>query len=128
MSFPTDRKYAETHEWTLVEGRVATMGITQYAADELTDITYVELPSPGTEVHAESACGEIESVKATSEFFSAVDGKVVEVNTELEDHPELVNEDAFGKGWMIKIEISNPSGLESLMDAAAYKKHIASGS
>jgi glycine cleavage system H protein len=126
MSFPTDRKYAETHEWVRVEGRVATMGITQYAADELTDITYVELPSPGTRVDAQSACGEIESVKATSEFFSAVDGKVVEVNNELADHPELVNEDAFGKGWMIKIEIRDASGLDRLMDAAAYEKHIAS--
>jgi glycine cleavage system H protein len=125
MGIPSDRKYAETHEWALAEGNIVTMGITQYAADELTDITYVELPQPGTEVHAEAACGEIESVKATSEFISAVDGKVVEINETLADHPEHINEDAFGSGWLIKIEAAGLGPLEALMDAAGYEKHIA---
>ncbi len=125
MSIPTDRKYTESHEWVLVEGNVATIGITQYAADELTDITYIELPAVGTAVNADSACGEIESVKATSEFFSAVDGTVAAVNDQLADHPELINEDAFGKGWMIKVEMASAAALEGLMDAAAYERHIA---
>lgn len=125
MSIPTDRKYTESHEWVLVEGNVATIGITQYAADELTDITYIELPAVGTVVNADSACGEIESVKATSEFFSAVDGTVAAVNEQLADHPELINEDAFGKGWMIKVEMASAAALEGLMDAAAYERHIA---
>jgi glycine cleavage system H protein len=128
MSIPTDCKYTESHEWVRVEGSTVTMGITQYAADELTDITFVELPQVGDEVSTGSACGEIESVKATSEFISAVAGKVVAVNTELADQPELINEDAFGKGWMIKVEASDLGALESLMDAAAYEKHIAAES
>ena len=127
MSIPSDRKYAESHEWVMVEGDVATMGITQYAADELTDITYVELPQVGTALNAEAPCGEIESVKATSEFLSAVDGEVIEVNEALADHPEYINEDAFGKGWMIKIKLANRGALGGLMDAAAYERHIAEG-
>ena len=108
--------------------RIQTPGFNvalEEAADELTDITYVELPKVGTEVFAESACGEIESVKATSELLSPLDGKVVEVNTDLEDRPELMNEDAFEQGWLMKIEMSSRAGLEGLMSAAAYEKHIA---
>jgi len=125
MEVPTDRKYLDTHEWFLVDGDTVTVGLTQYAADELTDITYVELPEVGTVVTAGKAFGEVESVKATSELLSAVSGTVTEINTELPDQPELVNDDPFGKGWMVKIKADSLDPLESLMDAAAYQKSIA---
>ena len=120
MKAPTDRKYAETHEWYLVEDDVVTIGITQYAADELTDITYVELPEVGTSVAAGDTVGEVESVKATSEILTAVAGKIVEVNAALADHPELINDDAFEEGWIVKIKADSLDGLESLMSAVAY--------
>ncbi|MGB2985756.1 MAG: glycine cleavage system protein GcvH, partial [Phycisphaerae bacterium] len=107
MKAPIDRKYSETHEWFLVEGDVVTMGITQYAAEELTDITYVELPEVGTSVVAGDPLGEVESVKATSEILTAVGGTVVEVNTALADHPELINDDAFEEGWIAKIKANS---------------------
>ena len=125
MEVPTDRKYLDTHEWFLVDGDTVTVGLTQYAADELTDITYVELPEVGTAVTAGKAFGEVESVKATSELLSAVSGTVTEINTELADQPELINDDPFGKGWMVKIKADSLDPLESLMDAAAYQKSIA---
>jgi len=125
MEVPTNRKYLDTHEWFLVDGDTVTVGITQYAADELTDITYVELPEVGTMVTAGKAFGEVESVKATSELLSAVSGTVTEINTELADQPELINDDPFGKGWMVKIKADSLDPLESLMDAAAYEKSIA---
>jgi glycine cleavage system H protein len=125
MSIPSDRKYSKTHEWYLGSGDVVTMGITQFAADELTDITYVELPAPGTRVEAGQPCGELESVKATSDLLCAVSGEVLERNEVLADHPEKINEDAFGAGWMLKIRVPDLSPLGSLLDAAAYAKHIA---
>lgn len=124
MTMPTDRKYSETHEWFLVENDVVTMGITQYAANELTDITFVELPKVGTKVNLGDAIGEVESVKATSEVFSAVGGKVIEVNTVLTDRPELVNEDAFEEGWMVKIKADSVEPLTALMDAREYKSYL----
>jgi len=123
MSIPNDRKYSESHEWYLLEGDVVTMGITQFAADELTDITYVELPEPGAQVEAGEPCGELESVKATSDLTCAVGGEVLERNEELADEPEKINEDAFNVGWMLKIRVADLSQLEKLMDAAAYEKH-----
>ncbi len=125
MSYPNDRKYTESHEWVQVQGNVATMGITQFAADELTDITYVDLPAIGTVVSAGSPCGEIESVKATSEFLSVADGKVTAVNSELADHPEWINQDAYGKGWMVQIELGSAGVPATLMDAEAYARHVA---
>ena len=124
MDTPTDRKYLDTHEWFLAEGDIVTVGITKYAADELTDITYVELPEVGATVTAGGPLGEVESVKATSELLTAVSGTVTEVNTDLADQPELVNEDPFGKGWMVKIKVDSLDPLGSLMDAAAYEKSI----
>ena len=124
MDVPTDRKYSETHEWFLVDGDVVTVGITKYAADELTDITYVELPEVGTVVKAGAAFGEVESVKATSELLSAVSGTIIEINAELADHPERVNDDPFGAGWMARIKVDSLAPLESLMDAAAYEQSI----
>ena len=124
MSVPNDRKYSDSHEWYLVKDNVVTVGITEFAAAELTDITYVELPEVGTECAAGSAVGEIESVKATSDLISAISGKVCAVNEELAEHPELVNDDAHGRGWMVRIEASDLSPLDDLMDAAAYSEHI----
>jgi len=125
MAVPQDCKFAQTHEWFKVEGNTVTVGISQFAADELTDITYVELPEVGSEVTAGEDFGEIESVKATSGLYCAVSGKVIEINERLADEPELVNDDPFGEGWMIKIECTDLSPLEKLMDAAAYEKMIA---
>lgn len=127
MNNPTDRKYAETHEWYRVQGDIVTMGITQFAANELTDITYVELPSVGTKVSAGGTMCEVESVKATSEVFCAVAGEVIEVNGELADHPELINDDAFEQGWMVKLKAESTEPLTALMDAKEYEESIKSG-
>lgn len=124
MKAPTDRMYAETHEWFMLEDGVVTMGITQYAADELTDITFVELPKVGAKVAAGDAIGDVESVKATSEIFTAVGGKVVAVNTALTDHPELLNDDAFDEGWIAKIQVDNPEALKTLMNAKEYTTFV----
>ena len=121
MNVPTDRKYSESHEWFLVDDKsVVTLGITQFAADELTDITYVELPDAGSSVAAGASVGEVESVKATSEVFTVVGGTVLEVNKALADHPELINDDAFEEGWLLKIQADSLDGLEALMSAKAY--------
>ena len=120
VSVPANRKYAQTHEWFLVEDDLLTIGITQFAADELTDITYVELPSVGTKFSDGDMIAEIESVKATSEIFTAIAGEVIEVNGELEDHPELVNDSAFEDGWMIKMKPESLEPLAALLDAEAY--------
>ncbi len=124
MSIPPDRKYSETHEWFSPDGDIVTMGITQFAADELTDITYVELPEVGKHVSVGDVIGEVESVKATSEMFSAIDGEILEVNEELGDHPELINDDAFDDGWIVKIKVSTTPSLGLLMDAAHYSSFI----
>lgn len=124
MLAPVDRKYSETHEWYLLDDDVVTMGITQYAADELTDITYVELPEVGASVAVGDAVGEVESVKATSEIFSAVSGKIVEVNPALVDHPELINDDAFEEGWLLRIKADAIEPLTALMDAKEYKSFV----
>ncbi|MFQ5461302.1 MAG: glycine cleavage system protein GcvH [Phycisphaerae bacterium] len=124
MSNPSDRRYSATHEWFLAEDDIVTVGITQHAADELTDITYVELPAIGTLVDSGGSIGEVESVKATSELFTAVGGEIVEVNTDLEDRPELINDDPFETGWIVKIKATSLAGLEELMDAGAYESAI----
>lgn len=122
MSNPTDRKYAETHEWHLVEGDVVTIGITTHAVDQLTDITFVEMKPAGTKIGAGDSVGEVESVKTTSDIYSGVAGTISEVNSALSDHPELINTDPYGKGWLVKIKVSDSGGLTNLMDAAAYEK------
>ncbi len=124
MKVPTDRKYSETHEWFLIDDDIVTMGITQYAADELTDITYVELPEVGTSVAAGDQLGEVESVKATSEILTAVGGEVIEVNTALADHPELINDDAFEEGWIVKIRPESTEPLTALLDAKEYRRYV----
>ena len=115
--------YSESHEWVSKEGNIAVIGVSDYAQKEMGDITYVDLPEVGDEFSAGEEFGTLESVKASSDLYCPVSGKVVEVNSELEDAPEKVNEDAFGS-WIIKVEISDESELDSLMDAAAYKTFI----
>jgi glycine cleavage system H protein len=122
MPVPTDRSYLETHEWHKLDGDVVTIGITQLAADELTDITYVALPKVGEKVKANSRWGEIESVKATSDLYSGVGGTVVEVNQALASNPALVNNDPYGAGWMIKLKPDKPDDVMRLLSAEDYLK------
>ena len=116
-------KYAESHEWVKVEDGVAIIGVTDFAQKEMGDITYVDMPDVDDEVTAGEEFGALESVKAASDLIAPVSGKVVEKNDELDDAPEKVNEDAYAN-WIIKVEMSDPSELDALMDAAAYKAHI----
>ena len=116
-------KYSESHEWVKVEGNIAVVGVSDFAQKEMGDITYVDMPDVDDEVTAGEEFGALESVKASSELISPVSGKVVEVNEELEDAPEKVNEDAYA-AWIIKVEMSDASDLDALMDAAGYKAQI----
>ncbi|HEX8339645.1 MAG TPA: glycine cleavage system protein GcvH [Tepidisphaeraceae bacterium] len=118
MPVPTDRKYLKSHEWHKTEGDLTVIGITQFAADELTDITYVNLPKVGQRLTAGDRFGEIESVKATSDLYAGVSGEVVEINSKLNDNPGLVNSDPFADGWMIKVRADAGDG--DLLDPAAY--------
>lgn len=124
MSYPADFRYTKEHEWLKVEGSSATIGITDYAQGSLGDIVFVELPKVGAEVTAHKAFGTVESVKAVSELFSPVSGKVTAVNEELNTSPEKINTDAHGS-WMIKVELKDPSEANALMDSAAYDKYVA---
>jgi len=124
MNFPKDRKYSESHEWFVVDGDEIGMGITEHAAEELTDITFVELPEVGKKLDAGGVIGEVESVKATSELFSAIPGTVTAVNNELTDHPELINDDPYEEGWIARIKPTSLSPMEDLMDSISYKKSL----
>lgn len=117
---PAELKYAETDEWFAAEGDVVTIGITDYAQDQLNDIVYVEFRDVSDTLDAGDSFGEVESVKAASELYSVVAGEIVEVNSALEDAPETLNADPFGAGWMVKIRAADLAGLDGLMDAAAY--------
>jgi glycine cleavage system H protein len=119
-TFPDDRRYSREHEWVRVEGPIAVIGITSFAADELGDIVYVELPEVGAALSQFATFGVVESVKAVSDLFAPVSGAVVEVNAELRGSPELLNTDPFGAGWIAKLTLSDPSELEKLLDAGAY--------
>lgn len=116
-------KYAESDEWVLVEGDIATIGISDYAQDALNDLVYVEFKEVGDSLDAGDSFGEVESVKAASEVYAPIAGEIVEVNGELEGEPEIINQDPYGKGWMIKIRITDASNLANLMDAAAYRAY-----
>lgn len=120
MPSPSDCRFSQSHEWFRVSGNVVTMGITQYAANELTDITYVEMKGVGSEVKPGGSVGEVESVKTTSDVYSVVGGKIVEVNKALAEDPSLVNSDPYGKGWLVKIETTDAAPVEKLMDARTY--------
>ncbi|MEL7471712.1 MAG: glycine cleavage system protein GcvH [Planctomycetota bacterium] len=126
MSLPDDRKYSETHEWHKVEGDLVVIGLTQHAVDQLTDVTYVEIQEPGTEVEAGGSIGEVESVKTTSDVYSAVTGEIAEINPALADDPGLLNRDPYGQGWLAKIKTGDPTGLDSLHDASTYTDQFAS--
>ena len=119
---PSDRKYLETHEWHKIAGDTATIGITQIAADELTDITYVSLPKVGAKLSANDRFGEIESVKATSDLYSGVGGTVTEINGELANNPGLVNTDPYGKGWMLKVKLDGRGDWDKLLTSEAYQE------
>lgn len=119
-------KYSTDHEWVRVEGDIAVVGITDHAQDQLGDVVFVDLPSVGTDVKKGGEAAVVESVKAASDVYAPVTGEVVEVNDGLEGEPGLVNDDAEGGGWFMKIRMSDPSELDTLMDAAAYAKHVES--
>ncbi len=120
MKVLADLKYTKEHEWVKVAGKVATIGVTDYAQGELGDIVFVELPEIGAQVTQMGKCGTIEAVKAVSEMFSPVSGKVVEVNSALDSDPMIINRDPYGAGWMLKVEVSNPGELEQLLEANGY--------
>ena len=122
MSLPKDLRFLQTHEWHRLTGDTVTIGITQIAADELTDITYVSLPKVGTKVSANGRFGEIESVKATSDLYSGVGGTVTEVNGELTNNPALVNTDPYNKGWMLKVRVDNRADYDKLLGPDDYLK------
>ena len=124
MNFPSDLKYSKEHEWVRVEGNTGTVGITDFAQKELGDIVYVDITAKGDTVAKDGLFGTVEAVKTVSDLFLPVGGKVVETNPGLDADPEAVNKDPYGKGWMVKIEITDAKELDSLMDAEAYKKHI----
>ena len=121
MNLPENLKYTKDHEWILVDGEICTVGITDYAQGELGDVVFVELPPVGKILKEHDSFGTIEAVKAVSDLYAPVTGAVTEVNKDLEGTPELVNKDPYGKGWMIKIKLSNPSEVASLLDSAGYK-------
>jgi glycine cleavage system H protein len=122
MPVPADLKYSKSHEWVRVEGDVATVGITDHAQEELGDIVYLDLPEVGRMLAKDEIFGAVESVKAVSDLYSPVSGEVVETNTAITDATEAVNEDPHGRGWMLKIRMSNSADLEELLDAPSYEK------
>lgn len=124
LNHPTDLKYSKTDEWVRVEGDEATVGITDYAQDQLGDIVYLDLIKAGDTVAADKHFGDIESVKATSELISPLSGEIVAVNEKLHDQPELINDDPYNEGWMFKVKMSSPAELDDLMTAEQYLKYL----
>ena len=124
MNFPENLKYSSDHEWIKVEGNTALVGITDFAQSELGEIVYVDITTEGESVAQGEVFGSIEAVKTVSDLFMPAAGKVIEINPQLEDKPELVNEDPYGDGWIIKVEIEDANDLDSLLSAADYKKLI----
>lgn len=127
MPVPSELKYSQTHEWVRVDGDAATVGITDHAQAELGDVVYVELPEPGRVLALDEVFGTVESVKAVSDLYSPVSGEVIEANTTLPDATEVVNQDPYGEGWMVRIRMAAPSELENLMDAADYDRFAQEG-
>ena len=124
MNFPEDLKYSKEHEWVRVSGNVATIGISDYAQDQLGEIVFVELPDEGEEFSKDDAFGVVESVKSVNDIYSAISGRILEINDPVVDSPEIVNEDPYGEGWLIKLEISDPKELNELMTAKQYQAYI----
>jgi glycine cleavage system H protein len=125
MNYPAHLRYTKDHEWISIEGNIATIGITDFAQHELGDIVYVDINTVGKSLNAEEVFGTVEAVKTVSDLFLPVAGKIVEVNPTLENQPELVNNEPYDGGWMVKIEVNNPADVEALMDAAAYQALVA---
>ena len=121
---PADLRYTAEHEWIRIDGEVATIGVTDFAQDALTDVVWVELPEEGTSVAEMVSCGSVESVKSVSEIYAPIEGEITEVNEALEDAPEQINQDPYGEGWIWKMSIGDASQLDGLMDAAAYSALI----
>jgi len=124
--YPNDLRYHKEHEWIRVEGKLATLGISHFAQDALGDIVFLDLPKVGATVTANQPIGEVESTKTTSSIYTPVSGTIVKINTDLKDHPEVINSDPYGKGWIAVIELSEPEQVESLMTAAQYEAFLAS--
>ena len=124
MNVPSDLRYNSSHEWVRLEGDIATVGISDHAQEELTDVVYVELPLVGREVDAGDPTAVVESVKAASDIYSPIGGEVVEVNLDVEADPALVNTDPYGRGWIFKLRVKNAADVEGLLDAAAYSAQI----
>jgi len=120
MSTPSDRVYSESHEWYLVDGETLTIGLTTFAVDQLTDVTFVEMLPVDTEIEPGGTVGEVESVKTTSDIYSAAGGEIIEVNEALTENPEMVNNDPYGDGWLVKLKITDRGELDNCMDATAY--------
>lgn len=125
MAYPTNYRYTKEHEWVDAKGDAATIGITDYAQHELGDVVFVEVPAAGTKVSTGKSFGSVESVKAVSDIYAPAAGEVTEPNSALTNQPDLINTDPHGKGWLIKVKLSNPAELDSLMNAAAYEAYIA---
>ena len=125
MPSPADRRYTKEHEWVRVEDDLGTIGITDYAQDQLGDIVYLDLPSPGTQVKQLDKLGEIESVKAVSDLYSPVSGEVTEVNQEVNDRPEVVNQSPYEEGWLVRVRLADPAEVDSLLSAEQYDELIA---
>ena len=124
-NYPDELVYHPEHDWARVEGDEATFGITWYAQDSLGEVVFFDSPEPGAKLSKDSAYAEIESVKAVSDVFAPLSGEVLEVNPALEDNPEVVNDDPYEKGWLVRVKLSDPSEAESLLDAAAYRELLA---
>jgi glycine cleavage system H protein len=124
-SYPEELRYHPEHDWTRIEGDTATFGITWYAQDSLGEVVFFEPPDVGTEVAKDATYAEVESVKAVSDVYAPLSGEVVEVNEALAENPEQINDDPYGEGWLVKVKLSDPSEVDALMDAAAYKALLA---
>lgn len=124
MDFPKELKYHKEHTWVKIDGNRALIGITEHAQEELGDIVYIELPERGADTEQDESFGTVESAKAISELFAPVSGRVVDINEDLADQPELVNDDPYDSGWMIEIEMGDDSELDNLLSADEYKKYI----
>jgi len=124
MGFPEDLLYTESHEWVKDEGTQVTIGLTDYAQSQLKDIVYVELPEIGSKFKKEESIGVVESVKTVADIYSPVTGKVVETNLTLKDHPQFINQDPYGKGWIVKMEVRNKKELKGLLSAKAYQDFL----
>ncbi|MEE8494636.1 MAG: glycine cleavage system protein GcvH [Nitrospirales bacterium] len=121
---PTDLRYHQEHEWVRVEGTRATLGISNFAQDALGDVVFIDLPKPSTTVTAGQTIGEVESTKTTSTIYTPVSGTILQVNAELTDHPDIVNADPYGKGWMVVIELTDPAQVDALMSAQQYEDFL----